>query len=64
MLFEMYRFFRGIFGYGSAKRDQRELRQEFETEVKVQRALSEGAGHALSRLEREIRAAEQEDKGG
>jgi hypothetical protein len=60
MLLNAFRFFRGIFGYSSAKHRQDELKKDLRNELKMQRALAENAGHELSRLQRELRAAEQE----
>lgn len=64
MLFEMYRFFRGIFGYGNARRRQHEVREELARDAKTQRAMARDGGHALSRLEKEMRDAEREATGG
>ena len=60
MLLGWVRFFKGIFGYGQAKRQQRELHAELKDELTLQRALSGGSRHKLSQLEREMREAEQE----
>ena len=60
MLFGWVRFFRGIFGYGQAKRDHRELQKELKEELALQRALSGGSRHQLSQLEREMKEAEKE----
>lgn len=61
MLPRLLYFFAGIFGYGQLKREQRAIRQELEDELALQRELSGGSGSGLSRLEKEMRAAEEKD---
>lgn len=62
MLFDLFRFVRGLFGYGSAKRRQRELNEELKSEAQMHRALADGARHGLSQIEREMREAEREER--
>lgn len=61
MLPRVFYFFARIFGYGELKREQRAIRAELKDDLALERELSSGARSQLSRLEKEMRAAEEED---
>jgi hypothetical protein len=61
VLFQFYRFFRGIFGYGDAKSRQDTIKEELQREGRLQKELGSDAHYQLSRLEQEMKRAEQED---
>lgn len=59
-MYSLIRFLRGIFGYAEARAEQEDIKKELKQEAAMARAIGGEAKSSLSRLEREMRAVEQE----